>query len=215
MPAHELSDQEVVLRARDGDHGAFRVLVKRHESRVYALAMRILHDPEWAQDAVQESFLKAYRSIRKFEGRAAFSTWMYRLTYNQCLDMKRADKSGRYVDWDEERTAISEESKVSGQSLSSSIRGPGEEVERGELREQLGKAIETLPEAIRQTLVMREIDGLPYGEIAELLKIPKGTVMSRLFHARKRLKEVLREQGVLPSSFGAQSSEDEVEEETS
>ena len=215
MPAHELSDQEVVLRARDGDHGAFRVLVKRHESRVYALAMRILHEPEWAQDAVQESFLKAYRSIRKFEGRAAFSTWMYRLTYNQCLDMKRADKSGRYVDWDEERTAISEESKVSGQSLSSSIRGPGEEVERGELREQLGKAIETLPEAIRQTLVMREIDGLPYGEIAELLKIPKGTVMSRLFHARKRLKEVLREQGVLPSSFGAQSSEDEVEEETS
>jgi RNA polymerase sigma-70 factor (ECF subfamily) len=215
LPAHELSDQEVVLRARDGDHGAFRVLVKRHESRVYALAMRILHDPEWAQDAVQESFLKAYRSIRKFEGRAAFSTWMYRLTYNQCLDMKRADKSGRYVDWDEERTAISEESKVSGQSLSSSIRGPGEEVERGELREQLGKAIETLPEAIRQTLVMREIDGLPYGEIAELLKIPKGTVMSRLFHARKRLKEVLREQGVLPSSFGAQSSEDEVEEETS
>jgi RNA polymerase sigma-70 factor (ECF subfamily) len=177
--------------------------------------MRILHDPEWAQDAVQESFLKAYRSIRKFEGRAAFSTWMYRLTYNQCLDMKRADKSGRYADWDEERTVISEESKVSGQSLSSSIRGPGEEVERGELREQLGKAIETLPEAIRQTLVMREIDGLPYGEIAELLEIPKGTVMSRLFHARKRLQEVLREQGVLPSSFGAQSSEDEVEEETS
>jgi RNA polymerase sigma-70 factor (ECF subfamily) len=215
LPAHELSEQEVVLRARDGDHSAFRVLVKRHESRVYALAMRILHDPEWAQDAVQESFLKAYRSIRKFEGRAAFGTWMYRLTYNQCLDMKRADKSGRYADWDEERTAISEESKVSGQSLSSSIRGPGEEVERGELREQLGKAIETLPEAIRQTLVMREIDGLPYGEIAELLEIPKGTVMSRLFHARKRLQEVLREQGVLPSSFGAQSSEDEVEEETS
>lgn len=209
LSAQELSDHEVVLRARDGDHGAFRVLVKRHESRVYALAMRILRDPEWAQDAVQESFLKAYRSLRKFEGRAAFGTWMYRLTYNQCLDMRRADKSGRYTEWDEERTAIPEESESPVQSLSSSIRGPGEEVERGELREQLNKAIETLPEAIRQTLVMREVDGLPYGEIAKLLKIPKGTVMSRLFHARKRLQEVLRSQGVVPSSMNETMSDEE------
>lgn len=209
LSAHELSDHEVVLLARDGDHGAFRILVKRHESRVYALAMRLLRDPDWAQDAVQESFLKAYRAIRKFEGRSAFGTWMYRLTYNQCLDMRRADKSGRYVDFDEERTPASDGAESPSLSLSSTIRGPGEEVEREELREQLGKAIETLPEAIRQTLVMREVDGLPYSEIAALLKIPKGTVMSRLFHARKRLKEVLRGQGVHPEESDAASPEEE------
>jgi RNA polymerase sigma-70 factor (ECF subfamily) len=194
----KLADLEIVKRARDGDHEAFRILVKRHESRVYALALRLLGDPEWAQDAVQEAFIKAYRGLRKFEGRALFSTWMYRLTYNHCLDMRRADKSGRYVEWDEERTTGDDVGDPSVPSLASSIRGPGEEIERGELREQLQKAIETLPEPIRQTLLMREVDGLPYSEIADLQKIPKGTVMSRLFHARKRLREVLLEQGVSP-----------------
>jgi RNA polymerase sigma-70 factor (ECF subfamily) len=195
---HQASDHEVVRRARDGDHEAFRVLVRRHESRVYALALRLLRDPDWAQDAVQEAFIKCYRGLRKFEGRSAFGTWMYRLTYNHCLDMRRADKSGRYVEWDEERTAGADMGASNLPNLASSIRGPGEEVERGELREILQKAIQSLPESNRQTLVMREVDGLPYAEIADLLEIPKGTVMSRLFHARKRLRDILREQGISP-----------------
>ena len=202
---NEASDHEIVLRARDGDHEAFRILVKRHETRVHALALRLLRDPDWAQDAVQEAFIKAYRALRKFEGRSAFGTWMYRLTYNHCLDMRRADKSGRYVEWEEERAMGASDSPA----LASSIRGPEEEIERGELREQLQKAIETLPEPIRQTLVMREIDGLRYGEIADLLEIPKGTVMSRLFHARKRLREVLSEQGVSPFEIDDSQSPEE------
>ena len=206
---YEVSDHEVVLRARDGDHEAFRILVKRHETRVHALALRLLRDPDWAQDAVQEAFIKAYRALRKFEGRSAFGTWMYRLTYNHCLDMRRADKSGRYVEWEEERTLGADIGASDSPALASSIRGPGEEMERGELREQLQKAIETLPEPIRQTLVMREVDGLRYGEIADLLEIPKGTVMSRLFHARKRLREVLREQGVTPFEFDDNQSPEE------
>ena len=95
LTARQLSDQEVVKQAREGDHGAFRVLVKRHEARVYALALRLLRDPDWAQDAVQEAFLKAYRALRKFEGRSAFGTWLYRLTYNHCLDMRRAGTEER------------------------------------------------------------------------------------------------------------------------
>ncbi|MFT5444763.1 MAG: RNA polymerase sigma-70 factor (ECF subfamily) [Myxococcota bacterium] len=209
LSAQSLSDQEVIKLAQDGDHSAFRILVGRHEGRVYALALRLLRDPDWAQDAVQESFLKAYRALRKFEGRSAFSTWLYRLTYNQCLDMRRADKSGRYVELDEERTQSSEFAESSPQNLSSTIRGPGEEVERGQLREQLAKAIESLPDAVRQTLVMREVDGLPYAEIASVLQIPKGTVMSRLFHARKRLQEILREQGIGPSNRATETGEEE------
>jgi RNA polymerase sigma-70 factor (ECF subfamily) len=203
------SDIDVVRRARDGDHEAFRILVKRHESRVYALALRLLRNPDWAQDAVQEAFIKAYRALRKFEGRSSFGTWMYRLTYNHCLDMRRADKSARYAEWDEERTMGSDRELLDGPGLASSIRGPGEEVERAELREQLQKAIDTLPEAIRQTLIMREVDGLPYSEIAHLLEIPKGTVMSRLFHARHRLREVLREQGISPAGFDSSHSPEE------
>ncbi len=210
LSAQQQTDREVVLRARDGDHGAFCVLVKRHEARVYALALRLLRDPDWAQDAVQEAFLKAYRALRKFEGRSAFGTWMYRLTYNHCLDMRRADKSGRYVEWDEERTVGADSGVSFAIDSSRSVRGPGEEAERGELREQLAKAIDTLPDSLRQTLVMREVGGLGYAEIADQLDIPKGTVMSRLFHARKRLRSVLCEQGVQPLDLGeAQASASE------
>lgn len=201
LSVRQLSDHEVVLRAREGDHSAFRVLVERHEARVYALSLRLLRDPDWAQDAVQEAFLKAYRALRRFEGRAAFGTWMYRLTYNHCLDMRRADKSGRLVEWDDERPPGGDPTASLSIDSVPSIQGPGEEAERGELREQLAKAIQTLPDSIRQTLVMREIDGLRYAEIAETLQIPKGTVMSRLFHARKRLREILVQQGVGPFEY--------------
>ncbi len=207
LSAPQLSDFELVHRARDGDHGAFHVLFQRHESRVYALAMRLLRNPEWARDAVQDSFIKAYRALRKFEGRSAFGTWMYRLTYNQCLDMRRADKSGRFDEWEEERLTGSEPDASSAAVLASSIPGPGEEAERGEVREQIAKAVEALPDTLRETLIMREFDGLAYGEIAKLQKIPKGTVMSRLFHARKRLQEALGEQGIGPSVSGSRSKE--------
>ena len=205
LSAPQRSDLELVHLARDGDHGAFHLLFERHERRVYALAMRLLRDPEWARDAVQESFIKAYRALRKFEGRSAFGTWMYRLTYNQCLDMRRADKSGRDDPLEEERLIASETETAPGVGLASSIPGPVEEAERGEVRERLAKAVETLPDTLRETLVLREFDGLAYGEIAKLQRIPKGTVMSRLFHARKRLQVALVEQGVRPSS--SQSAE--------
>ncbi len=200
LSAPQLSDLELVGLARDGDHGAFHVLFQRHESRVYALAMRLLRNPEWARDAVQESFIKAYRALRKFEGRSAFGTWMYRLTYNQCLDMRRADKSGRYDEWEEERLVVDEPGGPAAPALASEIPAPDEVAERGELREQITKAVEALPETLRETLVMREFDGLAYSEIAKLQKIPKGTVMSRLFHARKRLQEALTERGIRPST---------------
>ena len=99
VSTQELSEQEIIDRAREGDHEAFRVLVSRHQDRVYGLALRILRDPEQARDAAQDAFLKAYRALGRFEGRSKFGTWMYRLTYNHCLDLKRADKSQRHVEW--------------------------------------------------------------------------------------------------------------------
>ena len=204
-PSHEqeLSDTEAVERAREGDHEAFRVLVERYQARVFRLALRILRDEEQARDAIQDAFLKVYGSLRRFEGRSSFYTWLYRLVFNQCLDLKRKDKSSRHVEWEEER--IGEESVLdtaSGAVGAGGLPGPGSEFERGELREMMAKAIETLPDDARETLVLREIEGLAYTEIAATLGIPKGTVMSRLHYARKKVQEALLEAGVTPPGSG-------------
>ena len=197
--ARDLSDPEAVERARKGDHEAFRILVERHQGRVQALALRILRDREAARDATQDAFLKAYAALDRFEGRAKFGTWMYRLAYNHCLDLKRKDRSLQHVEWEDERGDVGESPTHAPPPPE-----PGVEVERRELRGQLAVAVESLGEEARETLLLREIDGLSYAQIAELLGIPEGTVMSRLHHARRRLREALAVLGVGPESGRAE-----------
>jgi RNA polymerase sigma-70 factor (ECF subfamily) len=193
--ARDLSDLEAVERARHGDHEAFRVLVERHQGRVQALALRILRDREAARDATQDAFLKAYAALDRFEGRAKFGTWMYRLAYNHCLDLKRKDRSSQQAPWEDELGAVGETPTHAAPPPS-----PGVAAERRELREQLAEAVAGLGDEARETLLLREIEGLSYGQIAELLDIPEGTVMSRLHHARRRLREALGTLGVDPES---------------
>ena len=195
----ELSDTDAVARARSGDHEAFRVLVERYQGRAFGLALRILGDADSARDAVQDGFLKAYRSLDKFEGRSGFYTWLYRLMFNLCIDMKRRDKSSRHVEWDDD-VARDITRGVPG-ATPQRLGQPGNELERGELREALAKAIETLPDDAKRTLLLREVDGLSYAEIAESLGIPKGTVMSRLHHARRRVRALLEEAGMGPGGL--------------
>lgn len=187
-----------MARARKGDHQAFRVLVERYQGRAYALALRVLRDEERARDAVQEGFLKAYTSLAKFEGRSSFYTWLYRLVMNQCLDMKRRDRSDREVEWDETRSldpaGAPDAEALAGQGAAHA--GPAQALERSELRKAIAQAIGQLPEDARETLLLREVDGLSYAEIADALSIPKGTVMSRLHYARKRVQEILLAAGV-------------------
>jgi RNA polymerase sigma-70 factor (ECF subfamily) len=191
----------VIERARRGDHEAFRVLVERYQARVYRLALRVLRDEERARDAVQDAFLKVYQSLRRFEGRSSFYTWVYRLVLNLCLDLKRRDRSAREVEWDDGReveVAASEQPA----SFEEGADAPADAVLRKELRHQIAAAIDRLPEGARETLVLREVDGLSYAEIAEALGIPKGTVMSRLHYARKRVQELLVEAGAVDASPG-------------
>lgn len=193
--ASELGDADAVARARNGDHDAFRVLVERYQGRAYRLALRILGDPEKARDAVQEGFLKAYGSLDKFQGRSGFYTWLYRLIFNLCIDTKRRDRSGRHVEWDDE---VAREVAAGGPGEGAGLLfEPARELERGELRDALARAIEALPEDARRTLLLREVDGLSYAEIAESLSVPKGTVMSRLHHARRRVRKLLVEAGAV------------------
>ena len=161
-PAPDLSDADAVSRARDGDHDAFRVLVERYQGRAYRLAARLLGDPDLARDAVQEGFLKAYGSLERFEGRSGFYTWLYRLVFNLCIDMKRRDRSTRHVEWDDEVARRTSRRP----SAPASCPSPAAELDRGELREALAHAIEQLPEDARRTLLLREVDGLSYAEIA-------------------------------------------------
>ena len=192
------TDLEAVTRAAKGDHEAFRVLVERYQDRAYGLALRVMRDEEQARDVLQDAFLKAYRSLDRFEGRSSFYTWFYRVVMNLCIDAKRRRPAGRMVEWDEAHaletpigTGLDAVDPARHQS-----EGPAGDLERAELRETLQRAIEKLPDDARQTLVLREVDGLTYSEIAKLLGIPKGTVMSRLHHARRRLRALLAEQGV-------------------
>lgn len=200
----ELDDREAVARARRGDHEAFRVLVERYQSRAYGLALRILGDPDRARDALQEAFLKAYSALDRFEGRSGFYTWLYRLVFNQCIDMKRRDKSAGHLEWDDE---VAREVSPDAGASAEGPAGPDRGLARSELREALAEAIESLPPDARRTLVMREIDGLSYAEIAAALEIPKGTVMSRLHYARKRVQEALIERGVVDPIADANGAE--------
>jgi RNA polymerase sigma-70 factor (ECF subfamily) len=188
-------DLDLIRRVGAGDHAAFRVLVERYQGRLYRLALRVLRDEETARDAVQEGLLKAYASLARFEERSSFYTWIYRLVMNQCIDMQRRERASRRVTWSEgdplEEAAL--EPALDAQLPEPTA--PLEEVARKELREQVARAVDALPEAARTTLLLREVDGLSYAEIAEAQHIPRGTVMSRLHYARRRVQQAMRAAG--------------------
>jgi RNA polymerase sigma-70 factor (ECF subfamily) len=193
------TDDEAIARARDGDHEAFRVLVERHQGRLLRLAARVLRDQDLARDAVQDAFLKAYVSLRRFEGRSSFYTWLYRLTLNVCLDMRRRSKADRTVEWNDAQLP---DGSLPGEwaaasSVDAAPTAPDVELERSEIRQRVSQAIDELPQEARETLLLREVDGLSYAEIAETLGIPRGTVMSRLHYARKRVQKLLVAAGIV------------------
>jgi len=177
--------------------------VERYQGRVFGLALRVLRDEEQARDVVQDAFLKAYGSLDRFEGRSGFYTWLYRIAMNLCLDRKRRERGERAVR-DEDALA---ETPADPEAVGAP--SPGVALERAELRVQLARAIATLPGEARRTLELREVDGLSYHEIAEVLGVPKGTVMSRLHHARRRVREALAAAGALEADAPGEGSKEE------
>ena len=188
---------------RDGDRAAFRVLVERTQGRAFGLALRVLRDEEQARDVVQDAFLKAYASLDRFEGRSSFYTWLHRIVMNLCLDRLRRERGARRVEWSEEL-----ERELPADPEAPSQQDPAVALERSELRAQLARAIAQLPEDARRTLELREIDGLSYQEIAESLGVPKGTVMSRLHYARRRVRQALAAAGALEDAAPEGSTEE-------
>lgn len=176
-----MHDEDALLtRARAGDREAFSALVAAHREAVYRAAWWILKDQDDALDATQEALLRAFRFLPRFDGRASFRTWARRIATNVALDRQARRKRDR-------ADALPEEDLV-GDARDVAI---GTDLEREERRQLVRDAIETLPPAQKAAVVLRDVEGLSYEEIAAELGIPKGTVMSRLFYGRATLKKKL------------------------
>lgn len=181
-------DLEKVRAAQAGDREAFGYLVERHKDIVYAVAYRFARDPDLAMDLSQNVFIRAYRGIKSFRGKSSFSTWLYRIAMNTCIDWTR--KKARSVD----SMAVPEEvaEYVGSEPIVARLpREPGANALSSELGEQIQKAIDLLPEYHKSVFVLYEVEGLSYKEIADVVGCSIGTVMSRLHYARKKLRTML------------------------
>lgn len=181
------SERALVLRARSGDRGAFGELVNRHMQRAYYIALGLTGSHEDALDLSQEAFARAFRARASLDPDRPFYAWLYQIVRRLCFNFLR-DRSTRRRRLDEATPWLTQEANVRA-----SQSDPARNAERAELRARVQAAIEQLPEREREVLVLKEFEGLRYREIAELLGIPIGTVMSRLYYARRRLAEHLGE----------------------
>lgn len=185
-------DAELVRRAQGGDHAAFRQLFDRYHRRVYAVAFGVLKNRHDALDCVQEGFVKVHRHLPNFQGTSSFYTWLYRIVMNLAIDQLRRRKTAKPVEFDDARRRDGEEPGDDAIVSRLLDENPRKAVIRRELLERVQAALAELPEYHRQVILLREIEGLSYEEMAEALDVPKGTIMSRLFHARKKMQEALK-----------------------
>jgi RNA polymerase sigma-70 factor, ECF subfamily len=182
----DLDDQALIERTRRGDVSAFEPLVERYRERVWRLAYNYLRDREDAWDATQEAFVRAWQALPSFRGQSAFYTWLFRIAVNVATDRARQRAAQRRA-FGAERVPEEEWERVMVEQGSS----PEDMAARGEQRARLRQALDMLPEYHRTIIILSDLQGLSYREIAEVLDIPMGTVMSRLHNARKRLRRVL------------------------
>ena len=188
-----MQENELVLRAQKGDDSAFEQLVRKYDKPVYNYCLRMCGNRDDACDLSQESFIKVYRALALFKSESRFSTWLYRLVANTCIDFLRRKKRGKEVSLTVEEND-GEEVQL---NIADCAEEPQQTVERKELRRDIAKALEKLSYEHKQIILLREIDGLSYMEIAQVLEISEGTVKSRLARGRKQMAGYLREYGTL------------------
>jgi len=181
-------DAELVRLSQSGTESAFEELVRRHQQRVFALVNGILRNPEDVEDVAQQVFLKAYLGIKKFDQRAAFSTWLYKIAVNECWDYLRKKKVRPLV----YEADLSEEQVSRLDGILSAQRPPEGPSDRAEARELVERMLEALPEQDRQLLLLKEVEGFSVQELANILHLNMNTVKVRLFRARGRIMDMYR-----------------------
>ncbi|MGD0812581.1 MAG: sigma-70 family RNA polymerase sigma factor [Verrucomicrobiota bacterium] len=182
-----LSDADLAQAAQKGDMGAFEELVARHRDKIYARAHSIVRNEDEALDLSQEAWVKGWQRLAQFHGEAGFATWMTRIVINVCVDWLRKQKRERA----ESIEALNEESGGFERLLPVTMPNPVVGLERAELRRRLDRALDQLSPEHRTVLVLHEFEGLEYKEIADRMGCSIGTVMSRLFYARRRMASLL------------------------
>lgn len=190
--ANRAADAELVKRAQKGDRLAHKELVEKYQKRVYSVVFGMLHNREDALEVTQEAFVKAFGRLKDFKGKSGFYTWIYRIAVNLAIDFRRREwkRSERTTEYDDTREdpGVEEEAYKGGVAPNP---------ERASLNTELGQAIsdalDKLPEEQKAVFTMREIEGMSYQEMAEVMGCSIGTIMSRLHYARKKMQSMLKE----------------------
>src|SRR5882672_8252852 len=180
-------DRALVKESQQGDMGAFEELVARHRDKIYARAFSMMRNEDEAIDLSQEAWVTGWQRLKQFQGESSFATWMTRIVINLCLDQLRRQKRHRA----ESIEVMEEESGGVERQMPVVTVNPTERLERAELRQRIDEALGQLTEAHRTVLVLHEFEGLEYKEIAKRMKCSIGTVMSRLFYARRRMASLM------------------------
>ena len=186
----DLKEKDLIRRAKQGDMLAFEELILQHEKIVYNVALRMMNHSEDARDISQEVFLKAYRNLADFDERSAFSTWLYRITHNTCIDEMRKRKGKQSYSLEEE---LENEDGSMQRQIADEGDTPEESLLREEQKSEILQALDTLSEEHKAAIILRDVKGLSYEEISEILELSLGTVKSRISRARNQLKtEILK-----------------------
>jgi RNA polymerase sigma-70 factor (ECF subfamily) len=188
-PHSALEDEALVRAAQRGDMAAFEELVARHRDKIYARALALMRNEEEAIDLSQEAWVKAWQRLKQFQHESSFSTWLTRIVINLCLDRLRRQKRERA----ESIEALQEESGGVERLMPVVTVNPTAGLERAELRARIERALNQLSVAHRTVIVLHEFEGMEYKRIAQVMGCSIGTVMSRLFYARRRLASLLAE----------------------
>ncbi|HZP38778.1 MAG TPA: sigma-70 family RNA polymerase sigma factor [Methylomirabilota bacterium] len=193
----DIDERALIQRCIAGDAAAFEPLVEKYRQRVWRLAFQVLHDREEAWDVAQEAFVRAFHSLSSFRGQSAFYTWLFRITVNVATDRHR-QRGAQARAFGPERVSEEEWARTTPDPGG----GPEQQAARKEQRERIRSALDALPPKARAIIMLSDVEGLSYREIAEVLNCPIGTVMSRLHNARKRLKSLLGPMLALIVAFG-------------
>lgn len=182
------ADAILVRKVQQGDNAAFDVLVRKYQHKILKLVMRYVRDPAEAEDVTQEAFLKAYRALPKFRGDSAFYTWIYRIAINTAKNFLVAAKR-RPLDYNLD---LQDSEQYDMQARLKDIDTPERMMLTEEIRATVNRAIDKLPEDLRTAIILREMEGMSYEEIAQAMECPVGTVRSRIFRAREAIDKRLR-----------------------
>ena len=188
--AEREAEMELLAAVKAGDATAYQGLVEKYQNRVYHLVYGMVRNKEDASDITQDAFVKAYRKIESFRLESSFYTWLYRIAMNLAIDFLRKKKRRVTSEFDETVAARESDGSISS---SHSVASPSKALERKQLYKQIMDALDELPADQKQVILLREVEGLSYKEISDIMGIPEGTVMSRLFYARKKMQKLLRD----------------------